>query len=330
MKNCLLALNPWRVGRAASTVMTLALISGTAVAQSLMYRGEPELPDGGGFFDGILAHLIQALVIVVVIAMVLKSLRVVGQFERGVILTFGKFARVAEPGLTLLVPFVQGMTKVDIRITAMSIKPQDVITKDNVSVKVAAVTYYQVTDAEKALLGVADYQEAIERLAQVTLRSTIGQHSLDELLSQQAKLNEALGQMIEQRSAQWGIRIDHVEIQSVDLDASMIRAMGQEAEAERGRRARVITATGEFEASQKLSEAADILSKNPVSVTLRTLATLKEIGAEQNTVIIFPVSQDSLLPPGNSAVGAAAIAKAIGERLGGKGEASGTVAPAGQ
>ncbi|MBB4517261.1 regulator of protease activity HflC (stomatin/prohibitin superfamily) [Paraburkholderia fungorum] len=251
-----------------------------------------------------------------IIVCLVNSLRVVGQFERGVVLTLGKFSHVAEPGLTILVPMLQSMTKVDVRITATNIKPQDVITSDNVSVKVDAITYYQVTDARKALLDLRDYEGAISQLAQITLRSTIGQHKLDELLSQQAKLNDALRATIEERSKEWGIRVDHVEIRSVDLDATMIRAMAQEAEAERGRRARVITASGEFEAAQKLSEAADILAKNPAAITLRTLATLKEIGAEQNSVIIFPVAQETLLPTNSSGLGAAAIAKALADQMG--------------
>jgi regulator of protease activity HflC (stomatin/prohibitin superfamily) len=241
---------------------------------------------------------------------VLKTcIRVVGQFERGVILTFGKASGKATPGLNLLIPGVQTLMSADMRVNAMQIPAQDVITSDNVSVKVSAVAYFQVEDAEKALLEVQDYVEAIGRLAQITLRSTIGRHKLDELLSHQDKLNATLSAAIEERSKVWGIRVDHVEIRSVDLDASMIRAMAQEAEAERGRRARVITAAGEFEAAQKLSEAADILARNPAALTLRTLATLKEIGAEKNSIIIFPVSQEAMMGP---QIASAALAKAVG------------------
>ncbi|TAN02212.1 MAG: slipin family protein [Rhizobiaceae bacterium] len=267
-------------------------------------------------FEFIAGNFWWIIAVVAIIVFLVNSLRVVGQFERGVVLTLGKFSHVAEPGLTILVPMLQGMTKVDVRITATNIKPQDVITSDNVSVKVDAITYYQVTDARKALLDLRDYEGAISQLAQITLRSTIGQHKLDELLSEQAKLNDALRATIEERSKEWGIRVDHVEIRSVDLDATMIRAMAQEAEAERGRRARVITASGEFEAAQKLSEAADILAKNPAAITLRTLATLKEIGAEQNSVIIFPVAQETLLPTNSSGLSAAAIAKALADQMG--------------
>lgn len=267
-------------------------------------------------FEFIAGNFLWIIAVIAIAVFATNCLRIVGQFERGVVLTLGKFSHVAEPGLTILLPLLQTMTKVDVRITATNINPQDVITSDNVSVKVDAITYYQVTDARKALLDLRDYAGAISQLAQITLRSTIGQHKLDELLSQQTKLNDALKATIEERSKEWGIRVDHVEIRSVDLDATMIRAMAQEAEAERGRRARVITASGEYEAAQKLSEAADILAKNPAAITLRTLATLKEIGAEQNSVIIFPVAQETLLPTNSSGLSAAAIAKALADQMG--------------
>lgn len=256
--------------------------------------------------------IFSAIAVVAVFTLVSACVRVVGQFENGVVLTFGKTTGIASPGLNFLIPGVQTLLRADIRITAMQIPPQDVISSDNVSVKVSAIAYFQVEDAGKALLGVQDYQDAIGRLAQITLRSTIGSHTLDELLSNQDKLNVALSAAIEKRSKEWGIRVDHVEIRSVDLDPSMIRAMAQEAEAERGRRARVITAAGEFEAAQKLSEAADILARNPAAITLRTLATLKEIGAEKNSVIIFPVSQESLMGP---QIASAALAKAVGDAV---------------
>lgn len=267
-------------------------------------------------FEFIAGNFLWIIAVIAIAVFAPNCLRIVGQFERGVVLTLGKFSHVAEPGLTILLPMLQTMTKVDVRITATNINPQDVITSDNVSVKVDAITYYQVTDARKALLDLRDYAGAISQLAQITLRSTIGQHKLDELLSQQTKLNDALKATIEERSKEWGFRVDHVEIRSVDLDATMIRAMAQEAEAERGRRARVITASGEYEAARKLSEAADILSKNPAAITLRTLATLKEIGAEQNSVIIFPVAQETLLPTNSSGLSAAAIAKALADQMG--------------
>ena len=255
------------------------------------------------------------VVLILVLVVVFSAIKIIDQFQRGVVLTLGKFTGVRTPGLNFLIPYIQTMRKADVRVTVMEVKPQDVITSDNVSVKVSAVAYYQIVDAQKALLEVEDYRNAIAQLAQIMLRSTIGKHPLDELLSQQDKLNQTLSFALEERTRNWGVRIDHVEIRSVDLDVTMIRAMAQEAEAERGRRARVITAQGEFEAATKLSEAADILSKNPAALTLRTLATLKEIGAEQNTTIIFPVSQDTMMAPSASAV---AMAEALAhQRAGG-------------
>ena len=264
------------------------------------------------------------VVLLAVGAAALSAVRIIDQFERGVVLTLGRFTGVRMPGLNFLMPYVQTMRKADVRVTVMEVKQQDVITSDNVSVKVSAVAYYQIIDAQKALLDVEDYRNAIAQLAQIMLRSTIGKHPLDELLSQQDKLNQTLSLALEERTRTWGVRIDHVEIRSVDLDASMIRAIAQEAEAERGRRARVITAQGEFEAATKLGEAADILSKNPAALTLRTLATLKEIGAEQNTTIIFPVAQDTMLAPSASAI---AMSEAVAHQ---RHPAGATAAPTGR
>jgi regulator of protease activity HflC (stomatin/prohibitin superfamily) len=254
--------------------------------------------------------IIGAVIAVIILSLFKACIRVVGQFESGVILTFGKATGLATPGLNLLIPGVQTLMSADMRVRTIEIPAQDVISSDNVSVKVSAIAYFQVEDAGKALLGVQNYYDAIGRLAQITLRSTIGHHKLDELLTDQDKLNTTLSAAIEARSKEWGIRVDHVEIRSVDLDESMVRAMAQEAEAERGRRARVITAEGEFEAAKKLAAAADILGQSPAAMHLRTLATLKEIGAEQNSVIIFPVSQENMMGP--QVVGAA-LAKAAAE-----------------
>jgi len=239
-----------------------------------------------------------------------KMVVIVNQFERGVVLTLGRYSGTCEPGLRLLVPVVQQMRRADMRVTVTEVEPQDLITKDNVAVKVSAVTYFRVVDARKALLEVRNYMEAISQVAQVTLRSTIGHHSLDELLSQQEKLNDMIKANLDARTEEWGVQVDQVEIRSVDLDASMVRAMAQEAEAERGRRARVITADGEYQAAEKLAQAAEILARNPAALTLRTLATLKEIGAEQNTMILFPVAQDVLAPNLNPTILAASAAMA--------------------
>lgn len=217
------------------------------------------------------------------------------QFERGVVLTLGKFTSVREPGLNILIPYIQTMRRADMRVIVVTVPPQDVITQDNVSVRVSAVAYYSIVDAKKALIDVQDFQDAILQLAQVTLRACIGKHGLDAVLSRQDELNAALGVAIDARSKSWGVKISHVEINNVDLNENMIRAMAQEAEAERGRRARIVTAQGEFEAAQKLSDAADLLSRNPAAMTLRTLATLKEIGIDNNTTIIFPLSQELMM-----------------------------------
>lgn len=262
-----------------------------------------------------LSNIFTLILIAIFVMLLLSSIKIIDQFERGVVLTLGKFSGIREPGLTFLIPIIQTMSRADIRVTVMGIAPQDVITSDNVSVKVSAVAYFQIIDAQKALLEVENYTNAIAQLAQITLRSNIGKHPLDELLSRQDKLNQALSLALEERTKKWGVHIDHVEIRTVDLDASMIRAMAQEAEAERGRRARVITALGEFEASEKLREAADVLSRNPAAMTLRTLATMKEIGAEQNTMIIFPVSQESMMAPSISAgMVAQAVALAMAQQ----------------
>lgn len=237
-----------------------------------------------------------------------KTIKILDQFQRGVVLTLGKFTGVRGPGLNILIPYIQTMRRADMRVKVMGIPSQDVITSDNVSVKVSAVAFFKIVDARMALLDVEDYLDAIAQLAPIALRANIGKHMLDELLSKQDVLNKALSVALEERTNSWGVHILNVEIRTVDLDQSMIRAMAQEAEAERGARARVITANGEYEAAAKLAEAAEILSKNPAALTLRTLATLKEIGAEQNTTIIFPVAQENLMAPSLSA---AAMAYAL-------------------
>ncbi len=247
-------------------------------------------------FSNLGSIVVLAVVLVVGVWLFLSTVQIIDQFQRGVVLTLGRYSSTRQPGLNFLIPVLQTMRRADVRVTVMVVAPQDVITRDNVSVKVSAVTYYRVVDAKQALIDVENYRDAIDQLAQVTLRSTIGKHPLDELLAQQDKLNETLAATLESRTQQWGVKIDHVEIRSVDLDPSMVRAMAQQAEAERGRRARVIVAEGEFEAAAKLADAAEVLARHPAALTLRTLATLKEIGAEQNTTIVFPIAQETLLP----------------------------------
>jgi regulator of protease activity HflC (stomatin/prohibitin superfamily) len=195
--------------------------------------------------DNIGSIVLWAIVAVVALYLFLSTVRIIDQFERGVVLTLGRYTSTREPGLNILIPGIQTMKRADIRVVVAEIDPQDLITKDNVSVKVTAVVYYRINDPRKALLEVRSYPDAINQLAQVTLRSTIGQYPLDKLLANQEELNETISKAIESRTEEWGVRVDHVEIRSVDLTPGMVRAMAQEAEAERGARARVATARGE-------------------------------------------------------------------------------------
>lgn len=255
-----------------------------------------------------------AVFVAVVLAVVAFSrlLRVISQYERGVVLTLGRYSGTREPGLTVVVPLLQTLLRVDIRTMVMEIDPQDVITSDNVSVKVAAVTYYRVIEPSKAVLDVRQYRDAIDQLAQIALRAVIGRNSLDRLLAQQDELNDEISRVLDRRTTEWGVQVTHVEIRSVDLAPSMVRAMAQEAEAERGRRARVITAAGEYEAATKLAEAAEILGRHPAALTLRSLATMKEIGAEQATIIVWPITGEAFNPS------AAAISEALRQHPPGK------------
>lgn len=263
-----------------------------------------------------LALIVLAVVLLFVIVTLFNAVKIIDQYQRGVVLTLGKFTGTRSPGLTLLVPYIQTMRRADTRVQVMAIASQDVITSDNVSVKVSAVAFYRIVDPRAALLDVENYEAAIGQLAPIALRSNIGKHKLDELLSKQDDLNRALSTALEERTKDWGVHIQNVEIRTVDLDPSMIRAMAQEAEAQRGARARIITAQGEYDAAEKLAQAAEVLSKNPAALTLRTLATMKEIGAEQNSTIIFPVAMENMLPPSASA---AALAQAIARREAGPG-----------
>ena len=255
---------------------------------------------------------VASLIVVVLIAISLvKCIKVIDQYQRGVVLTLGRFTGIREPGLALLLPYLQRMQRADVRIQVASIPSQDVITSDNVSVKVSAVAFYRVVDPRAALLDVENYEQAIGQLAPIALRANIGRHTLDALLSQQDVLNKALSAAIEARTSTWGVHVESVEIRTVDLDQTMIRAMAQEAEAARGARARIITAQGEFDAAERLAAAADVLARNPAALTLRTLATMKEIGAEQNSTIIFPVPQENFMAPSAAVI---AVARAVADQ----------------
>ncbi len=215
-------------------------------------------------------------------------LRVLREYERAVVFTLGRFSGVKGPGLIIIIPMLQQMVRVDLRTLVLDIPSQDVISLDNVSVKVNAVVYFRVMEADKAIIQVADYYSAVSQLAQTTLRSVLGQHELDDILAERQKLNSDIQKILDEQSDPWGIKISMVEIKHVDLNESMIRAIAKQAEAERERRAKVIHADGELQASHKLLEAAEILSKQQQALQLRYLETLNNIAGEKNSTIVFP------------------------------------------
>ncbi|MYE22770.1 MAG: slipin family protein [Gammaproteobacteria bacterium] len=233
---------------------------------------------------------IFVIVVVVLLAIVLASaFRVLREYERGVVFMLGRFQRVKGPGLIIIIPILQQMIRVDLRTIVMDVPSQDLISRDNVSVKVNAVLYFRVLEPERAILNVEDYMEATGQLAQTTLRSVLGQHELDQLLSEREKLNEDIQNILDQQTDQWGIKVANVEIKHVDIDESMIRAIARQAEAERERRAKIIHADGEYEAAQRLVEAAQRLANQPASMQLRYLQTLTEIAGEKSSTIVFPL-----------------------------------------
>ncbi len=237
---------------------------------------------------------IVLIVAIVIFALILltSAIKILKEYERGVIFRFGRVRAVKGPGIFLIIPMVDKMVKVDLRIITMDVPPQDIITKDNVPVKVNAVVYFRVMDPERSVVAIERYIVATSQIAQTTLRSIIGQADLDELLSKRDKLNKELQSIIDDQTDPWGVKVSTVEIKDVELPQTIQRAFARQAEAERERRAKIINAEGEFQASERLSEAANILSTHPVSVQLRFLQTLKEIAAEQNSTIIFPLPID--------------------------------------
>ena len=230
--------------------------------------------------------------IILVIVLLLAALKVVAQYERGVILRLGRFVGIREPGLRVIIPFIDRMWKVDTRIVTMDVPAQEVITRDNVTIKVDAVVYLRVINADSAVLKVADYVRATSLISQTTLRSVLGQSELDEILSHRDKLNARLQQIVDEQTDPWGVKVSVVEIKDVQLPEPMQRAMAAQAEAERDRRAKVVHADGEFQASQKLVEAAAILAQQPAALQLRYLGTLKEIATERTNMVIFPIPID--------------------------------------
>jgi regulator of protease activity HflC (stomatin/prohibitin superfamily) len=239
------------------------------------------------------------LAILVVIAIKL-TFNVLPEYERGVIFRLGRIARGLYggngPGLVIIVPFIDRLIRVSLRTVAMDVPPQDVITKDNVTVKVNAVIYFRVVDQERAIIQVEDYLYATSMMSQTTLRSVLGQSQLDDLLSKREQINADLQRIIDQQTEPWGIKVTAVEVKNVDLPQEMQRAIARQAEAERERRAKVIHAEGEFEASQRLADAADVIGRNPVALQLRYLQTLVEIAAEKNSTTIFPIPIDTIAP----------------------------------
>jgi len=236
---------------------------------------------------------VPAIIIGILVLYVLNAIKILKEYERGVVFRLGRvLSKPKGPGLILVFPPIDKMVRVSLRIVTMDIPAQDIITKDNVSVKVNAVVYFRVMDPQKAVLAVQDYLFATSQLAQTTLRSVLGESDLDEILSEREKLNNQLQEIIDKHTDPWGIKVQLVETKHVDLPENMIRAIARQAEAERERRAKVIHAEGEFQASDKLLKAADIISKNPQALQLRFLSTLSEIATEKNSTIVFPLPLD--------------------------------------
>src|SRR5213592_1894044 len=243
-----------------------------------------------------IAYLVLA---VIVIMFFTSAIRILREYERGVVFTLGRFTGVKGPGLIILIPFVQQMVRVDLRVVVQDVPPQDVISRDNVSVKVSAVLYFRIVDPERAIIKVGDYMAATSQLAQTTLRSVLGKHELDEMLAERDRLNSDIQEILDQQADGWGIKVTNVEIKHVDLNESMVRAIAKQAEAERLRRAKVINAEGEQQAAEKLVEAGRILAREPQAMQLRYFAALHDIAGERSSTVVFPLPTglfDHLLP----------------------------------
>jgi len=244
----------------------------------------------GGFQPGIITIVIIGLFILA------NAIRILKEYERGVIFRLGRLIGAKGPGLILLIPIIDKMVRVDLRTIVFDVPPQDVITRDNVTVKVNAVVYFRVMDANKAIVNVENYMLATSQISQTTLRSVLGQVDLDDLLSNREHINQQLQKIIDDQTEPWGIKVSVVEVKNVDLPSEMQRAIARQAEAERERRAKVIHADGEFQASAKLAEAADVINKSESALQLRFLQTLTEIAAEKNSTIVFPLPLDLISP----------------------------------
>jgi len=235
-------------------------------------------------------------IVAVIVLLLFSAIRILREYERGVVFMLGRFWRVKGPGLVIIIPGIQQMVKVDLRTIVMDVPPQDVISRDNVSVKVNAVLYFRVIDAQRAIIQVEDYFAATSQLAQTTLRSVLGKHELDEMLAERDKLNADIQHILDTATDAWGIKVSSVEIKHVDIDATMVRAIARQAEAERERRAKVIHAEGELQAAEKLVQAAEQMSKSPQALQLRFLSTLSGIASERTSTIVFPLPMDLLTP----------------------------------
>jgi regulator of protease activity HflC (stomatin/prohibitin superfamily) len=236
---------------------------------------------------------ITALILLVFVAsIVFSAIWIFREYERGVVFLLGRFQKVAGPGLVLIVPAFQKVVRVDLRTVVLEVPTQDVISRDNVSVKVSAVIYFRIVDAQRSVIEVANYLNATSQLAQTTLRSVLGKHQLDDMLAEREKLNADVQHALDAQTDSWGIKVSNVEIKQIDLTESMIRAIARQAEAERERRAKVIHAEGELQAAEKLAQAATILAQEPQAIQLRYLETLTVIGADKNTTVVFPLPMD--------------------------------------
>ncbi|MGH8771902.1 MAG: slipin family protein [Burkholderiales bacterium] len=239
---------------------------------------------------------VPGIVLIFIIILLFSALRILREYERGVVFQLGRFWKVKGPGLILIIPGIQQMVKVDLRTVVMDVPSQDVISRDNVSVKVNAVLYFRVVDAQRAVIQVEDYLSATSQLAQTTLRAVLGKHELDEMLAEREKLNMDIQQVLDTQTDAWGIKVANVEIKHVDLNESMVRAIARQAEAERERRAKVIHAEGEQQASEKLLQAAQMLARQPEAMHLRYLQTLTQIAGDKSHTIVFPLPMDLLAP----------------------------------
>lgn len=239
-------------------------------------------------------YITYLILAILVILFFTSAIRILREYQRGVVFTLGRFTGVKGPGLIVLIPFVQQMVRVDLRVVVEDVPPQDVISRDNVSVKVNAVLYFRIVDAERAIIKVENYMAATSQLAQTTLRSVLGKHELDEMLAERDRLNSDIQEILDQQTDSWGIKVTNVEIKHVDLNESMVRAIAKQAEAERLRRAKVINAEGEQQAAEKLVEAGKMLAVEPQAMQLRYFAALHDIAGEKSSTVVFPLPVDLL------------------------------------